>query len=188
MRARPTSIACIGAIALIVAAGTTSAFAQDNAADAMAACIYINGIGHTQVLDDRNVLFFMRNRVTYRNTLLGTCPGLRAENHFMYGQDIGNSLCKGNLINVLASSGGGFGHYERGASCWLGYFQAISDDEVAELVAAATPARKNKDANRRQTIKVEPVELPPAQAAPAPIDPPVPSAPAELPSTAEPAH
>jgi hypothetical protein len=185
VRARRTSIACIGALALIAAVDSTRVAAQDDSADAMAACIRINAIGHTQVLDDRNILFFMRNRVTYRNTLLGTCPGLRAENHFMYGQDVGNSLCKGNLINVLTSPTGAFGGFERGASCWLGFFQAVSDDEVADLVAAATPTRKNKDANRRQANKVEPVELP-ARAKPEPDA--APSTPAESPPAAEPAH
>jgi hypothetical protein len=160
MHAPGTHFVYFGALtALLAVADTTRVAAQDDSASVAQTCIYRTGIDHTRVLDDRNILFFMHNRTKYRNTLLGTCPGLRAENHFIYGQDMANSLCKGNVINVLAYE---FGSATRGASCWLGMFQPLSDDEVEELVAATTPAKKDKDANRRHAIKVEPVELPPA--------------------------
>ena len=167
MHAPGTLFVRFGALALIAAVGTNRAFAQDDSASVVQTCIYRTGIDHTKVLDDRTILFFMHNRTKYRNTLLGTCPGLRAENHFIYGQDMANSLCKGNVINVLTYE---FGRATRGASCWLGMFQPLSDDEVEELVAAATPAKENKDAKRRPAVKVEPVQLPAAAPPPAPVE------------------
>jgi len=157
----------LGALALIAAAGTPRAFAQDDSASVGQMCVNKLGIDHTKVLDDRNILFFMHNRTKYLNTLLGMCPGLRAENHFVSGQDMGNNLCKGNVIRVLSYS---FGNATLGASCWLGMFQPLSDDELEELVATASPKGKSRDVSRH-AIKVEPVELPPAAQAQQPASP-----------------
>ena len=163
MHAPSTPLVLLGALALSAVAGSNQAFAQDDSASIGQTCVSKLAIDHTKVLDDRNILFYMHNRTKYRNTLAGTCPGLRAENHFVSGQDMGNNLCKGNVIRVLSYS---FGNASLGASCWLGMFEPLTDDEVEELVAAASPKGKNKDVSHR-AVKVEPVELPPpAQAQP----------------------
>src|SRR5215831_7704520 len=155
MHAPSTPLVRLGALALSAVAGSNQAFAQDDSASIGQTCVSKLAIDHTKVLDDRNILFYMHNRTKYRNTLAGTCPGLRAENHFVSGQDMGNNLCKGNVIRVLSYS---FGNASLGASCWLGMFEPLTDDEVEELVAAASPKGKNKDVSHR-AVKVEPVEL-----------------------------
>jgi hypothetical protein len=145
-------------VALVAAYCVTSAHAQDDSANAAHACINSSSIHHTKVLDDRTILFFMRDRSTYRNTLVGTCPGLNSEQRFMYGQSSLNTVCKGSVINVVVYA---FGEVTRGASCWLGSFEQLSGDEVEELLALSTASRNDRGANRRHAIKAEPVELPP---------------------------
>ena len=167
MHAAGTHPLFFAALALSAAAAAPSAYAQDDSAQVAQACINTAAIHHTTVLDDRTILFFMRDHATYRNTLSATCPGLNTEKRFMYGQSSLNTVCKGGVINVLYY---GFGEMTRGASCWLGVFEPLSRDEAEELVAIATPARKNSEANRRHAITTEPVELPaaaPAQPSPA---------------------
>jgi len=182
MHAPGTHFVRVGILALLAAAGATGVAAQDDA-NGVQACIYPTGVDHTKVLDDRNILFFMHNHVTYRNTLLGTCPGLRAENHFVHGESKLRPLCKGDLINVLTYS---FGTATLGASCWLGTFQSLSDDEVQELLAGAGSTHKNGDVTRR-AIKVEPVEVrPAAQPQPGPAETPAQPSTGAEPATAEP--
>jgi hypothetical protein len=179
MHAANAPLTLLGALALIVAASPHRVLAQEDSASVAQMCVNRLGIDHTKVLDDRNILFFMHNHTKYRNTLLGTCPGLRAEDHFAYAQDMGNNLCKGNVIRVLSYS---FGSASLGASCWLGMFEPLSDDEVEELLTAASPKGKSRNVSR-QAVKVEPVELPPAaQAQPARPETAAPAA-----NTAEPA-
>lgn len=175
MHAAGTHPLFFAALALSAAAATPSVRAQDDSAQAAQACINSAAIHHTTVLDDRTILFFMRNHATYRNTLSATCPGLNTEKRFIYGQSSLNTVCKGSVINVLYY---GFGEMTRGASCWLGAFEPLSQDEVEELVAIATPAHKNPKANRRHAITSEPVELPAAAPArPSPADAAAPAAP-----------
>ena len=180
MHAPSTHVVLLGALGLLAAAG--AARAQDDSANAAQSCIAAKGIDHTTILDDRNILFFMRkDHAAYRNTLLRACPGLRAENHFTYAQDALSGLCRGNVINVLSYT---FDSPTLGASCQLGTFAPVTDDEVEELIAAATPTRKNRDAGR-PAIKVEPVELPAAAPRPAPAEASTPPPPPAQPAPAE---
>ena len=81
------------------------------------------------VVDDKNILFHMRDGTVYRNKLLHKCPGLRFEETFLYRTTIGQ-LCNLDLITVLNDAGFGFTH---GPSCGLGQFYPISEDEVKLL-------------------------------------------------------
>jgi hypothetical protein len=174
--------------ALIVAAGAARAMAQAPTPDVAQACIYQPNIDHTRILDDRNILFFMRNRVTYQNTLADQCYSLKVVNRFTYGQARMHRLCTGNLITVLEDLTPGA--VSRNNLCRLGAFVPVDQDVVDDLIAAAEAAGKNKGGNRRQAIKAVPVELPPsAQSQPAPVDAPAPSSPsAEPTSSAAPAQ
>jgi hypothetical protein len=182
--------AFVALAALTAALGATNAAAQAQerapAPDVAQACIYQPNIDHTRILDDRNILFFMRDDVTYQNTLADQCYALKVVNRFTYGEAPMHRLCKGNLITVLQDlTPGGV---SRNNLCKLGAFVPVDPDVVDDLIAAAEPSRKNKDGDRRQAIKVVPAELPPSarQSQPASTDASAPPSPPEATPLTEP--
>jgi len=186
MHTRVARLAPIGALcALIVAGGAAPVFAAEKSEPVTQTCIYSTTVRQTQILDDQTILFQMRDHTTYRNRLQSTCPGLRVENRFVSGKEIGNRLCEGSQIRVLVYTA--FDNQTLGASCRLGTFEPLSDDEAATLIAAA---KRKKGASNRPAVKAEPVESPPAaQSQPAATEPRVPAAaPSEPPPVAEPAR
>jgi hypothetical protein len=90
-------------------------------------CINSRTIRRTDVVDDSNVVFYMRGTRIYLNTLPKACKGLADERRFTYGSYT-RSLCEFDRINVLKDSS--FGAYE-GRSCKLGRFQAVTEEEAA---------------------------------------------------------
>ncbi len=92
-------------------------------------CIDSRTILRTDVVDDSNILFYIRGSKVYLNTLPRTCKGLSDERRFTYGSYT-RSLCEFDRINVLKDST--FGAYE-GRSCKLGRFRLVTADDVAYL-------------------------------------------------------
>jgi len=90
-------------------------------------CIDSRSIRRTDVVDDSNVVFYMRGTRVYLNTLPKICKGLADERRFTYGSYT-RSLCEFDRINVLKDST--FGAYE-GRSCKLGRFQSVTQEEAA---------------------------------------------------------
>lgn len=101
------------------------------AAEAPISCISPNMIRSTRVVDDQNIDFIMNNGTVYRNTLSGSCPGLKMEERFAYKIST-NQLCSVDIITVLQNFGFGF---SQGASCGLGKFQKMQK-------ASSPPAAK----------------------------------------------
>jgi len=135
-------------VALVAAAVAMSITAQNDAADGPRDCINLRIVDQTQVVDERNILFFMRGRVTYRNTLAEDCPALRMSDQFTYRRSGSmSSLCKDEPISVLARN-----EPVSIATCRLGAFVPVSDDEVKALLAAAQAA-KEQDSRRRRTSR-----------------------------------
>jgi len=112
------------------AAAATPAPAAGNSAN----CIPLQSIESTKVLDDRTILFEMRNGDTLVNRLPHRCAGLGFEKSFGYKTSI-TQLCSQDIIWVLTHMGSGL---ERGASCGLGKFEPY-------VAPAADEAGKNKD-------------------------------------------
>ena len=81
-------------------------------------CISTRRIRRTQVIDDRNILFYVTGRDVYHNILPRACNGLRRENRFSY-QTHGSQLCSRDAINVLFDHTWGL---RTGAACGLGTF------------------------------------------------------------------
>lgn len=132
------ALTMIGAAALAVR--TASVGAQDEGrrdaevADATAQrCITLNRVDHTQVVDDDTILFHMRGREIYENSLPRRCPQLASEDRFMY-RVTGGQLCDLDTITVLDDIGFGF---LPGASCGLGQFVPISPEAAEEMADAA---------------------------------------------------
>jgi len=96
-------------------------------------CIRLQSIDRTDVIDDYNILFYMRGPDIYHVRLPYRCPGLRIADSFMYSTSL-NVLCDLDIIRPLRNFGGGL---RPGAGCGMGRFTPIMKEEIALL--------KNKD-------------------------------------------
>jgi hypothetical protein len=98
-------------------------------------CVSLQRISRTEVINSSNILFYMRNRTIFLNTLPHKCPGLRRRDGFAYKTSI-NQLCNVDTITVIRggnpSSPAGLG-----STCGLGMFRPVSAEQVQLL--------KNKD-------------------------------------------
>lgn len=99
-------------------------------------CVPLAQISRTDVVDDYNVLFYMRNGKIYRNPLPHRCIGLKNESTFMYRTSL-SRLCDLDIITVLYNYGFG---YTPGPSCGLGRFYPITEEEAKAL--KASPPRR----------------------------------------------
>jgi len=116
--------------ALIIAGMPATAEETSEAADSEALnCVRLSNIDRTYILDRQNILFYMRGDRIYLNTLPNKCPGLRRNETFSYRTSL-NQLCNVDIITVLRNFGGSF---SRGASCGLGKFRPVTEEQVAEL-------------------------------------------------------
>jgi hypothetical protein len=100
-------------------------------------CLRLNVIKRSEVLDNRHILFEMRNGDLYVNTLARACPGLSRNNAFMYRTSL-SELCDLDIITVLDNIGFGL---RPGISCGLGLFVPIKKEELDGLKKAIKDAR-----------------------------------------------
>ena len=128
---------------LLVAVGlSTSGAAEDSEGEniddldesvAPKHCISLPRIDRTEILDNQNILFFMKGGKIYQNRLPHKCPGLARRDTFMYRTSL-SQLCNVDIITVLDDIGFGF---SPGASCGLGQFYPRTTDQVEALKADA---------------------------------------------------
>ena len=81
-------------------------------------CVQTYQINQTRVLDDATVLFRLRAHDEYVNRLRRPCPMLKIQGGFSYHVRGDSALCRGDVIRVLDSTGGG-------AACLLGDFEKV---------------------------------------------------------------
>ncbi len=108
-------------------------------------CILPSRIRSTDIIDDRTIVFYMSQKKIFVNQLPRRCAGLRIAGAFSYRVSVAR-LCDIDRITVVDSFGG---RVNRGASCGLGKFRPVTEEEVAML--------KNKE------IPPEPQEPAPAE-------------------------
>jgi hypothetical protein len=177
MRDRLKPALFAGALAVLTVLGATRSSGQE--AGAEQPCVYMGDVRRTTILDDNNILFYMRNGRVYQNHLRNTCFMLRSANRFTYGSSAMRRLCVGDLIQVLPESSFGGTPFPM-ATCNLGSYLAI-DKEVADDLVATSLGKKPKEGGGR--VKTSPVELPPATP---PASPPAePGAPAASPPSSD---
>jgi hypothetical protein len=157
MNARWKTALLAGALAALAVCGAPSSSGQEGAAAQN--CLYMSDVRRTTILDDDNILFYMRNGTVYQNHLRNTCFMLRSTNRFTYGSSALRRLCVGDLIQVLPDSPFGGAPIPM-ATCNLGTYLPI-DNDVAEDLVASSNRKKTKEGKSRQVIKTAPVELPP---------------------------
>lgn len=80
-------------------------------------CIRHQSIKRTKVLDDNHIIFEMRNKKFFLNTLERKCPRLGFERAISYTVR-GGRLCNVDFVSVLDPLG-------IGATCFLGKFEAL---------------------------------------------------------------
>ena len=122
MIAKTARSAVIGVFAVICSLAFPVS-AEEN--DGAKKCIHINRISSVRVIDNQHIRFKMSGGTDYLNTLPHTCPGLGKHTPIMYKTSL-NQLCDLDTVTVLNSIGGGF---MRGASCGLGKFVPLTEDE-----------------------------------------------------------
>jgi hypothetical protein len=171
MKGRVKSAVLAGAVAVAALCGTTRGSGQQAATEKN--CVYMGDVRRTTILDDNNILFYMRNGTIYQNHLRNTCFMLRSTNRFTYDSTALRRLCVGDLIQVLPDAS--LGAPVPLATCNLGSYLPI-DKDVADDLLATSQGKNTKEARSRQVIKTEPVELPPdkppSEAAAPSADPP----------------
>jgi|HubBroStandDraft_1064217.scaffolds.fasta_scaffold00026_7 hypothetical protein len=103
----------LGLAALIAACGFVRRdAAADPAEPAGKVCLQIVRIGQTKILDDRTILFKMRDGQVWKNTLPFPCVGLKVENGFSYESRTDDICSNLQSIRVL----------RQGSVCLLGAF------------------------------------------------------------------
>ena len=117
-------------IGIIVYAYLFPAFAQEfPVEDSSIRCIPLRSIQEIEILDDRNIIFRVGSNNYYLNNLPYRCSGLRRNDTIMYRTSI-NEICDVDVITVLDDIGPGF---QAGASCGLGRFTPVNQEEIKML-------------------------------------------------------
>ena len=101
-------------------------------------CVSSRPIRRTEVIDDQNILFYLRGATIYLNHLPKPCKRLSQEGRFMYRTSVAR-ICRADTINVLTDTGSGI---SPGRSCKLGSFYAITKEDVEKLKAPPEIAAK----------------------------------------------
>ncbi len=115
--------------AILLCAPLAPSTAEERLLDAEQ-CVSLTGIDRTRVVDESNILFYMKNGEIYLNRLPYRCAGLRPRETFMYRTSL-NQLCNVDIITVLQNIGFGV---TPGASCGLGMFRPIDAPTAEELL------------------------------------------------------
>ena len=141
------------AAALLSAVSLQSFAAQEDGVDeddGYERCINSRFIRSTTVENDRNIVFFMRGKKIYLNTLPRPCRGLSREGRFSYVSYM-NNLCRSDRINVMYDSGFGL---QQGRMCQLGRFRLVTREDLADMFEKPQQPIKTKEV---ETPEVEDV-------------------------------
>jgi len=116
------ALASLAALGLAACASnppqTASSAPAQSAASRKQVCIDTYRIDHTQVVDDRTILFHMVDHSIWKNTLSFPCPDLKFQGGFLYSTDIDEICSNLQTIRVIEQGGGPL----LGAVCQLGEF------------------------------------------------------------------
>ena len=147
--------------------GASSVAADENDASVAQPCVRHSNLKRTKILDDRNILFVMRNGEIYHNPLPHECPSVRRNSLLNY-QIANGQLCEGSTFTVLWQVGT---NWVPAFVCPLGKFVPISEDEAQDLTALTEeqPRSRRNPRGAREMIQVERVDLPP-ETAPTPAE------------------
>ncbi len=126
------SLVCALALSLFMSGGAHSSeilVDEPEEVEGTEDCVWVRMLRRTEILDDRNILFYMTGDKVYRNFLPRRCPGLSRHEAFSYETRI-SQLCRADRITVLDSLG--FGGIP-GPSCGLGKFYPVTENEIESM-------------------------------------------------------
>ena len=156
-------VAALGGIAAAQDGGASATPAQGGAranATAELSCVSRPNVRRMQIVDSQNILFVMRDKTTYRNSLLKECPGLRRNSQIsLTASD--RQVCAGASFQVLLRVGSGSNSesvllpggqtmsvprpsFVPGPTCNLGAFAAVTQADVDALVESARTRGKGE--------------------------------------------
>ena len=104
-------------------------------------CVNTQRIRRTDVLSDREILFYTSGSGVYLNKLPHRCSGLRWADAFSY-EVRGSQLCHIDLIRVVDTMGPGI---RPGIACGLGKFLPVDEDQVPLIREQAKARAKAGD-------------------------------------------
>ena len=113
-----------------------------------------------QIVDAENILFVMRDKTTYRNSLARQCPGLRRNSQITLTPADGR-VCQGANFQVLLRVGSGSNSesvmipggqtmsvprpsFVPGPTCTLGGFTAVTEADVEALLESSRTRRRGE--------------------------------------------
>ena len=158
------TLTCSGLAAAQNGGATASGNAAQSDEPSMAQpCLNHSAIRRTKVLNDRNIVFVMRDDNIYNSQLPRQCPGLRRNSLVNYGIATNSRLCAGSLFQVLWEQGPN--NYLPAAVCKLGNFVPITEAELEDLTVMTEPERGRRSGRRsgrssREAVTTEQVQLP----------------------------
>ncbi len=114
----PRGGAALIALAALIAPGASAL--ADGAPESKGVCLRAEEIDHTHVLNDRQVLFYMKDRKIWLNTLQGRCVTLPVQEGFVMGSGFSEFCANAQAIHVVNTretcSLGEFTPYEKPVS------------------------------------------------------------------------
>ena len=128
-------VGCLS-VALASTVPATGGSAQDDP-ELSPSCLQLRRIDRTEVVDTRNVLFYLNDRTIYQNELPHACATLADDKPFLYRVTM-NQICDSDVITVLERWTFGFTPTE---TCMLGDFKLVDKADVEALKAAAKAAK-----------------------------------------------
>jgi len=132
----------------------------DAKATAALSCVKRPNVRRMQIVDSQNILFVMRDKTTYRNSLARECPALRRNSQIsLTASD--SQLCSGASFQVMMRVGTGSSSesvmipggqtmsvprpsFVPGPVCNLGAFTAITEADAAALVESSRARRREE--------------------------------------------
>ena len=111
-----------------------------------------------QIVDAQNIVFVMRDKTTYRNSLERQCPGLRRNSQITLTPADGR-VCAGTNFQVLMRVGSSSESvmipggqtmsvprpsFVPGPTCTLGAFTAVTEADVDALVESSKARRRDE--------------------------------------------
>lgn len=167
MRARHSIGQAASSVALVVAMTAGGALRADDAPSVAQRCVHVERIDQTRIVDERSILFFMRDHTVLQNVLPRACAGLRQADRIAYDV-VGGTLCANELVTQLVD----VGSYSRGVRCPIGLFVPISDDEVQRLLPKRS--KRGRATTGQPVVESKPAELPQPAARDPAASPPLP--------------
>ncbi len=101
---------------LLSALPACTAFADSNDASSRPVCLEASSVWSTGVIDEKTILFHMRNGTVWKNTLKQSCPNLKFRRGFSEVVTSGQICANRQIISVLGTHN----------PCQLGDFTRVS--------------------------------------------------------------